>query len=286
VPAYFIAVLFEHQDNASYQYGVGRLAFITAMVVVILYVYRLVHRDGVMVKHLVLRYPGSLITRVHLLLGAVAVLLPVSFALLASVGYYYTALNLNRYLMQTGFLIIVAIVVRSLAMRWLMLAESKLALKRARARREAASDAGAGEGDLTELSDDDVPIDIATINSQTRMMLSNLIGWSFAVGLYFIWQGALPALGILESIDLWEIEVLGSDGADFQSITLATVLLAAIIVAVTSIAAKNLPGVLEIGLLQRLPLQPGSRYAITTFSQYAITAIGIILVLSVLGARW
>ena len=99
VPAYFIAVLFEHQDNASYQYGVGRLAFITAMVAVILYFYRLVHRDGVMVKHLVLRYPGSLITRVHLMLGAVAVLLPVSFALLASVGYYYTALNLNRYLM-------------------------------------------------------------------------------------------------------------------------------------------------------------------------------------------
>jgi potassium efflux system protein len=55
---------------------------------------------------------------------------------------------------------------------------------------------------------------------------------------------------------------------------------------VTSIAAKNLPGVLEIGLLQRLPLQPGSRYAITTLSQYAITAVGITIALSALGARW
>jgi potassium efflux system protein len=35
-----------------------------------------------------------------------------------------------------------------------------------------------------------------------------------------------------------------------------------------------------------LPLQPGSRYAITTLSQYAITAIGITIVLGVLGARW
>jgi potassium efflux system protein len=44
--------------------------------------------------------------------------------------------------------------------------------------------------------------------------------------------------------------------------------------------------VLEIGLLQRLPLQPGSRYAITTLSQYAITAVGITFVLGALGARW
>lgn len=136
------------------------------------------------------------------------------------------------------------------------------------------------------MSKDDIPIDIATINSQIRMMLSNLIGWSFAVGLYFTWQGALPALGILESVNLWEIAVPGINGTDFQAITLATVLLAAIIIVVTSIAAKNLPGVLEIGLLQRLPLQPGSRYAITTLSQYAITAIGITIALSALGARW
>ena len=286
IPAYFIAVLFEHQDNASYQYGIGRLAFIAAMVAVIMYVYRLVHPDGVMVRHLGLRYPLALITRFHLLIGAIALLLPISFAVLATIGYYYTALNLNRYFMQTGLLILVAIVVRNLAMRWLMLAESRLALKRGRERREAEIDSEEGESGTTEMSDDDIPIDIATINAQTRMMLSNLIGWSFALGLYFIWQGALPALGVLDSVNLWEIEVPGVSGTEFQSITLATVLLAAIIVAVTSIAAKNLPGVLEIGLLQRLPLQPGSRYAITTLSQYAITAIGIMIVLSALGARW
>ncbi|MFT4564239.1 MAG: potassium efflux system protein [Gammaproteobacteria bacterium] len=250
------------------------------------YVYRLMHRDSAMVKHLGLRYPTALITRFHLLIATIVLVLPVSFALLASIGYYYTALNLNRYLMQTGFLILVVIVVRSLAMRWLILAESRLALKRARERREAARASGENEGESPELSDDDMPIDIATINSQTRMMLSNVIGWSFAVGLYFTWQGALPALGILESINLWEIEVQGVNGTEFQAITLATVLLAGIIVVVTSIAAKNLPGVLEIGLLQRLPLQPGSRYAITTLSQYAITAVGLTIAVSALGARW
>jgi potassium efflux system protein len=284
VPTYFVAVFFEHQDNASYQYGLGRLAFIAAMASVIIYVYRLVHRDGVMIRHLALRYPAALITRFHFLLGSIVLVLPISFALLAAVGYYYTALNLNRHLMQTGVLILVAIVVRSLAMRWLMLAESRLALKRARERRDAGQ--ASSDGAAVEMGEDDIPIDIATINTQTRMMLSNLIGWSFAVGLYFTWQGALPALGVLDSISLWVIEVPGLNGTDIQPITLATVLLAGIIIVVTSIAAKNLPGVLEIGLLQRLPLQPGSRYAITTLSQYAITAVGITIALSVLGARW
>lgn len=286
IPAYFLAMLFEHQHNASYQYGLGRLAFIVAMAAVILYVYRLVHPDGAMVRHLLLRFPGALITRFHLVLGWIALLLPIGFALLAAIGYYYTALNLNRYLLQTGFLVIAAIFVRSLAMRWLLLAESRLALKRARERRDALSEAGAGDGEAVEISEDDVPVDIATINAQTRMILSNLIGWSFALGLYFIWQSALPALGFLESVDLWEIKVSGEGGIEIQAITLATVGLAAIIVAVTVVAAKNLPGVLEIGLLQRLPLPPGSRYAITTLSQYLIIAVGFTVVLSALGVRW
>ncbi len=286
IPAYLLAVLFEHQDNASFQSGMGRLAFVVATIALALYAYRLMKPDGVLVKHLLVGYPGALLTRFHLLIGTVAVVLPASFAVLAAIGYYYTALNLSRYLLQTGGLIVVAVVIRALAMRSLTLAESRLAIRRARERRDAMREAGEGEVEGTEISDDDLPIDIATINTQTRMILNNIIGWSFAVALYLIWQGALPALGILESVHLWDIAVPGASGQDIQSITLATVFVAAIIVAVTSIAAKNLPGVLEIGLLQRLPLQPGSRYAITTLSQYSITAIGVTVALGALGARW
>ncbi len=48
-----------------------------------------------------------------------------------------------------------------------------------------------------------------------------------------------------------------------------------IILVITLMSAKNLPGVLEITLLHRLPLDPGARYAITALSQYTIAGIGI-----------
>lgn len=286
LPAYFVAVMFENQGNAAFQYGLGRLAYVVAMLAVLNFAYRVAHPDGFVARHVVLRYPNSLVARLQLPIRITAIVLPLSFVLLATAGYYYTALNLGRYLMQTAALIIIAITLRSLAMRWLLLAESRLALKRAKERLEAERKAADENVEPQEISEDDLPIDIATINTQTRMILSNVIGWSFAVGLYFIWQGALPAFGVFESISLWEIEVAGANGTEFQQITLATVLIAAVIFTVTIVAAKNLPGVLEIGLLQRLPLQPGSRYAITTLAQYLITAVGVTIAISALGARW
>jgi potassium efflux system protein len=56
--------------------------------------------------------------------------------------------------------------------------------------------------------------------------------------------------------------------------------------AVTLLAARNAPGVLEIALLQRLGIHRGSRYAITTLSQYFIIALGVTLALGTLGLRW
>jgi potassium efflux system protein len=39
-------------------------------------------------------------------------------------------------------------------------------------------------------------------------------------------------------------------------------------------------------LLNRLPLDPGARYAYSTVTRYAITAIGIFIALNVIGVRW
>jgi potassium efflux system protein len=59
-----------------------------------------------------------------------------------------------------------------------------------------------------------------------------------------------------------------------------------LVVVITFLAAKNIPGVLEITLLRRLPLDPGARYAITTLFQYAIVGTGVFLAFGTLGLRW
>ena len=52
------------------------------------------------------------------------------------------------------------------------------------------------------------------------------------------------------------------------------------------VASKNLPGVIEITILRNLPIQKGSRYAITSISQYILVIIGLIIISKILGVNW
>jgi potassium efflux system protein len=62
--------------------------------------------------------------------------------------------------------------------------------------------------------------------------------------------------------------------------------MAVVVVVFTIIASKNLPGLLEITILNRLPMDAGARYAFTTLCRYTITAIGILLAVNTIGFRW
>jgi potassium efflux system protein len=50
--------------------------------------------------------------------------------------------------------------------------------------------------------------------------------------------------------------------------------------------ARNLPGVLELVVLQRLEVDPGNRNAIITISLYLITAVGLVTALDIIGVGW
>ena len=53
-------------------------------------------------------------------------------------------------------------------------------------------------------------------------------------------------------------------------IKVSHLLTAIVAFAMMLVASRNIPGLLEIAILQRLPLEPATRYAITTLSRYAI----------------
>jgi potassium efflux system protein len=96
----------------------------------------------------------------------------------------------------------------------------------------------------------------------------------------------LPALGMLDEVSLWNQTVTVGGEDRIEPITLAAVILAAVVGIVTAVAARNLPGVLEIAFLQRLNIEPGTRYAAATLSRYFIVAVGTVLVFQNLGASW
>jgi potassium efflux system protein len=104
--------------------------------------------------------------------------------------------------------------------------------------------------------------------------------------LWAIWAPVLPALKLAGGTPLWTY-MMEIDGVK-QSvpITLAHLVTALVAVGLTIAAARNLPDVLELLLLNRLPLDAGARYAVHTLLRYGITAIGIIFTFGALGLRW
>src|SRR5690606_34173730 len=52
------------------------------------------------------------------------------------------------------------------------------------------------------------------------------------------------------------------------------------------LAAKNLPGLMEMSVLNRLPLDNAARYAATRLASYMIVIVGVLMVSNRVGLRW
>jgi potassium efflux system protein len=129
-------------------------------------------------------------------------------------------------------------------------------------------------------------IGMGTIDEHTRTLLKAIIFILALVGLWNIWEPVFPALGIFQTVKLWSYTSVVDGVSQVRAITLADVALAVVIITITIIAVRNLPGLLEMILLNRLPLDPGARYAYSTITRYALTAIGIVIALNTIGLRW
>lgn len=86
-------------------------------------------------------------------------------------------------------------------------------------------------------------------------------------------------------------EATGGAGADaaaapVQRVTIADLIIAVVIGVVTLILTRNIPGLLEIAVLQRLPLDAGSRYAISTIVRYIIVIVGVAITFGAVGIGW
>ncbi|MFA5864899.1 MAG: mechanosensitive ion channel domain-containing protein [Phycisphaerae bacterium] len=109
-----------------------------------------------------------------------------------------------------------------------------------------------------------------TISTQTRKLLDSFAILILAILLWQVWVDVLPALGKLKQVDL-------------KVFKLADLLLAIVVLFMTYIAGKNIPGLLEITILPRLTPDSGLRFAITTVSRYLIIILGVSIALTKLG---
>ena len=296
VPLGFIALAAYQSSDPVVRDGLGRLTFVALMIVLAkVFVTLSSPRSGV-AREFYDTNPGSWITRFRWLWYSLAVFTPVILAILALLGYMYTASTLTVEVVDTIWLVVLLILINLVVLRWLSMSRRKMAIHRAletRAAQEeseddAADDAidGADGGSDGQVSDQTRPISLEDVDQQARRLLNAGLAVLGILGFFAIWSDVFPALGVFNDISLWT-ETVTVDGQEVsQPITLADLFLALIVLAVTWIASRNLPGLMEIAVLQHLELQPGSRYTINTLVRYVVVTIGFITVLNIIGWNW
>jgi len=208
---------------------------------------------------------------------------------LTLMGYFLTALSLaEHFLLSLGMLLLVALL-HGLAVRWLVLGERRLALKRMEEKREAENISGRFSLDSGEIRGESIDGDtltLASVNQQTRHLLRTFTLVGLASGFLLVWSDITPALSFLGNIHLWNSTQLLEGKEVATSISLLNLLSSALVLALTWVATRNLPGLLEVGLLRRLHMDAPIRYAITSVLRYLIVIFGTIFGIGLLGVHW
>lgn len=297
LPVSVASTLLVETTNALGQYldTLGRAAFVLNAIALALFVRRALHPErGALAAYFIdARRHGWQWNLRKLWFGAL-VLLPVALGILAVAGYYYTAQQLLNRFCATGILFALTAFGLQLLLRWLGIAESRLARQQALARRDAELEVVARKlAEQQEIQSEvtvEIPaahhVDLGTVNAQVRALLRIALVLTLGTGLWWIWSDMLPALGALQDVVLWQYASGSGESQAVASVTAAAVGLALLVCAVTYFAARNLPGLLEVVVLQRLEVDHGARYAANAVSRYLIIAVGILLIVNILGLEW
>jgi len=275
LPMVFIASALQGQQNQFWKDSLGRMAFVVGMVALAVFAHRTFHPGRGIFEQAIRAHRGGWLDRLRYIWHPGIVAVPAVFASMAVVGYYYTAMELMYRLLETLWLVLVLLLVYSLLVRWLFVIRRRLAMEQARQRREAPkAEAVRPDQATAEEKQQEPQASLFSLSRQTRELLRSLTVLALVIGLWLIWSDVLPALGFLDKVALW------------SQVTLADLGLAIIIAIITIIAAKNIPGLMEIALLQHLPLPFGVRFAITRVCRYVITIVGLVIALGVINVGW
>ena len=239
----------------------------------------------------------SLFMRFRTLIALVTIGIPLVMIGLTLTGYYESANALNVRMFITAPLVLVTYVVHGAIRRAIVVAQRQLKYRQALERRDAELEARRLKEAAEERGEEVPPpppvdtekIDVTTLTQQTSKLVQTIVLLVFAALLWMIWSSLLPALSIFDGFEVWTIKdaARDADGAPIDRIiSLWDMLQSLVILALTFIAARNFPGFLEIFVLNRMGVDAGTRYAITTVLGYIIIAAGVIIGFEQLGLQW
>lgn len=284
VPFAILTPVLDGSINGSNGYdALGRLLFFIASVALAGFAHSVLRPTGAFLSLFVSDGPDRPVP-LQRWLYPLAVLSPLLLLGLSWSGYHFTALQLESKLFVTVCILVGAVLLFYLILRALSVTERRMALERLYAESTADRERNAQRQATGKDGPAAPTYDLQTINQQTRAFVRLLVVFGTMLALWNLWSEVLPALGVLDSIHLWSIA--GSDGAPERMVALGDLVTALLIALVTYFGARNIPGSLEVSILRRLKLEPGTSYAVTTITKYVILLVGIAVVLNLVGAEW
>ncbi|WP_041068812.1 mechanosensitive ion channel domain-containing protein [Thiolapillus brandeum] len=266
-----------------------KLMFAAAVLFVSVFIYMVFQPHRGTVAGFLERNSRGFLYRFRWLWFSLLLSVPLGLMLLSFLGYVYTAGTLLHYLINTLWLLAGLILVQQLMEHWLLLSRRRIAYQAALERRQAMKERKEAGEESPESMDGDVPepkVDLVALSKESRKLLNASMLIAGAVGIWLIWSQVMPALGILDTVPLWQRSVTVDGVVTKVPVTMGDVMLVIAIAVATLVAARNLPSLLEIILLQYFNISAGSRYAARTLSGYVIVAVGLVLVFQAMGGDW
>lgn len=283
IPLIVVVGAFASQANELWNASVGRIAFICLMPLLTVFFARVFQPSRGLFAKFIREHQGGWFDRLRFVWFPCLVVGPIALSLVSFIGYHYTAERIAMHLVSTLWMVVGLVVVYSLLKRWLLLNRRRIMLAQARQRLEEVAKRDPNLPAPSKIVETD-EMNLVAINEQTKRLVSSAVVVAGLVGAYLLWSDVIPALSLLDSFEVWTVK--GSVPGEDTPITLANLVMVIPVVVLAVIAARNVPGLLEIAVLQHLPLTKAARYAITTLARYAIAAIGIVVVASIIGLQW
>lgn len=261
LPLLFVSVTSFGASLESGSSAISRLSFIAAMLILGAVTARVFNPSrGIFAKAIHDR-PNSWLSTLRGVWYPVLVAVPFVQAVGAIAGYVLTTLVILRNLVETYMVLLALAVGLSMLERLFQATTDRFAWRRGTNTDEQRRQA----------------------EQATRII--RLATWLLlASGVIAAWSDMVPAFGQLREITVWNIT--GDDPEHVKSVTAYHLLGLGVILVVTVQLVRDLPGLLNMAVLQRFPLDESARYALVSLGRYVLVVAGVVAGLSALQIGW
>ncbi len=286
----FLINMFQNEFYSEHSYSLGRAALMFLMLLFIYAMHVCFHPVKGLAKVYYEANPDGVLVRLRYLFYGIFMLLPVIVIGFAASGYYQSAVELHYKLIFLLRLAFFSVLLHAVVLRWLTLANRKMALKNARQRRKQLQErAGSQDAEASAVSmtlEEEALLDIPKINEQNRKLLSTVVIIMLGLGIWWNLRDLLPAFTIFDRFILWQHTVQVDGQASLEPVTLINVLLCFFYLVVMFVLVNNFPGLVDLLLVGNYGMSAGSRYALIQLTRYAVITLTVILVANELGGKW